>query len=299
MNENSERRSSSSMLKKFMTAAIAATVAAGAFSSCTDLTLSDFMIDPSSAESSDTQTNAQNDSSSSQEENDIPQDGASAEDSAAQTDQPEADSTSDVQQSPPDQENSDTDTQTLPQQAVPSDTESEASSETDSSLTESRPGALTENIGLHGNAGAAMDSYAQLIDEAGKKCADDPLYNEEFCRYYLADIGSDGVTELIIETGTCEADRMAVVYTFDGTAAKELGSFITWHAELGYENGVLYSETSAMGSFTLNTVTIVNDQLEFTKGESSFESQIRQKLAYYPLTDASGVNSNSGVQAGI
>ncbi len=291
-------------IKRLAAAALAVSVAAGTLASCTDeLTLADFIPDSSSGEAvedtlSDMLTSDESEStdeSAAQSESVSSVSDESSADSAAQTDTPEG--SSEPQQSPPDTETE----PPLPEDIMPSDSsgmDDDASSQTTEIPGESRD-PFAESIGLNGGRDAAMDHYAAVIDEYGRKCSEDSSYLSEYCRYYIADIDADGNDELLIETGTCEADRTVVIYTYDGTAAKELGSFVTWHAELGYENGVLYSETYAMGSYTLNKITIADGMVETEKVGTVTDDELPQKLVSYSLTDASGLNSSSGIQSGI
>lgn len=148
------------------------------------------------------------------------------------------------------------------------------------------------SVYIESSSGLQYDAYKLILEEYIEKF-NDPLssYQDEYCRYYVTDVENDGINELLVEMGTCEADRSVSIYKFDGKEAAYIGSFITWKATLGGGNGenVIYSETATMGNYTLNTVTIENGEVVFERGETTDESQLSHLLSFYALDDASGI----------
>ena len=58
----------------------------------------------------------------------------------------------------------------------------------------------------------------------------------EYLEYGLCDMDGDGILELIVKEGTCEADFVWRVYTISETGAKDVGSF-------GGSHSVLYTDS--------------------------------------------------------
>ena len=137
---------------------------------------------------------------------------------------------------------------------------------------------------------SAYLAYNEIVRRTADHVAADPSYKDEFCRYYITDIDDNGVSELLVETGSIEADRTVYVYTFDGTQPVTLGSFVSWHTTLGKGSGVIYSETAAMGSYLMNTIRIQDGKL-FTERseESTSESRLTEPLTSYSLNDRSAL----------
>ena len=153
--------------------------------------------------------------------------------------------------------------------------------------------AYTQESGMPAGGGGTLSAYlaySEIVRRTADHVAGDPSYKDEFCRYYITDIDENGVSELLVETGTIEADRTVYVYTFDGTQPVTLGSFVSWHTTLGKGSGVIYSETAAMGSYLMNTIRIQDGKL-FTErsAESTNESQLTEPLTGYGLNDRSAL----------
>ena len=87
--------------------------------------------------------------------------------------------------------------------------------------------------------------------------------------YAVYDIDKDGIPELLVRNGTCEADYMYLIYTHNGARAVYLGQVSGGHAslhEIPDRNGV-YVHYGHMGSECITTVKIVNQGLYVKNGE--------------------------------
>lgn len=133
--------------------------------------------------------------------------------------------------------------------------------------------------------------YAKIIDQCKEVCDTDPDNYNEFSRYYVVDINGDGVMELITDLGSCEADRLANIYTYDGEKAVDLGSFVSWRSFFGAGDGVLYSEATAMGSYTLSTITIQGGEIHVERSDATGESKLKNPLTAYMFDDLSGLEN--------
>lgn len=94
------------------------------------------------------------------------------------------------------------------------------------------PVALADSVSIDSTSNDSEDVDVSLTYQDGKVAKLEELkegyrqtviYNSPehqpediMSNYYLYDIDSDGVPELIIDRGTCEADRTMIIYTWDG-----------------------------------------------------------------------------------
>ena len=205
-----------------------------------------------------------------------------------------------------------------PQSQVPTDsslfTDLTGSGTNSSSLSEGSgdlytPGNFSSDISSTSNSSSIPDNvpanavggsqiylaYSELVDKYASYVAKDPSFKAEFCRYYITDIDDNGVSEILIETGTIETDRTIYVYTFDGREAELLGNFVAWHTRLGDGPGVMYTETSAMGSYIVSTTRIQDGKLFTQREEQPFsESQITVPIIGYPYTNTAPLEALRG-----
>ena len=126
-------------------------------------------------------------------------------------------------------------------------------------------GYLAENPAV-----AAMEQYRKLLD--AEQC------------FQLADITGDGVPELFVERGDCEANYRYTVYTIRGGAVRELGSFASGWGALRYSEstGNLYFSAGHMGYYTLYCVRSVNGTLTLVKlDEAQMDPDAEARIAEY------------------
>ncbi len=124
------------------------------------------------------------------------------------------------------------------------------------------------------------DVYLALLEEEISAEPQDNEYGNpiEFSNYWLYDIDKNDVPELILKTGTCEADYYGTVYTCKNGEALEVGGFYLGHANLGTcpdENGVLL-KNGHMGYSATYKYTLENDKL--SDEEMLFEEDLSQKM---------------------
>ena len=134
-------------------------------------------------------------------------------------------------------------------------------------------------------------AYGDIIASGAEICDTDPDSYNLFSHYYIADIDRDGTPELITDIGSCEADRLATVYTYNGEQAVELGNFVSWRSKFGLDDGYMLSETSAIGSYTMYAISIESGALKIEKGETISESKLKNPLAAYAFSDTSGITA--------
>lgn len=95
--------------------------------------------------------------------------------------------------------------------------------------------------------------YDDIIDEYRIKCLKDKAHETYevtrlcCCSWTLIDINNDGTDELVIETGTCEADRKYHVYTYKNEKIVKLDEFYAFHCSLYKYNGQILMYQWYMG----------------------------------------------------
>ncbi len=99
--------------------------------------------------------------------------------------------------------------------------------------------------------------YTWILD-ASYVNADSP----EYCEWTLYDINKDGYLELLVQSGTCNADMEYTVWTTDGTTALELGSIYGMVTLYEYKDGNgIYTDHCNMGYEQVKRVSIDNGML--------------------------------------
>lgn len=74
--------------------------------------------------------------------------------------------------------------------------------------------------GVNVTAEVYQAEYGSILDQTLEEYRDDM---GEYLLYYFYDIDKNGVMELMVQTGTCEADYMYDIYTIEDDAAVYLG----------------------------------------------------------------------------
>ena len=76
------------------------------------------------------------------------------------------------------------------------------------------------------------EAYKQVVYQAFKENGVKYGYSQYACPYSLFDIDSNGIPELFVKKGNCEANFTYHVYTFENDQAKFLGTTIGGHSTL-------------------------------------------------------------------
>ena len=136
---------------------------------------------------------------------------------------------------------------------------------------------------LTGSAAAAaengwQDAYRNILDETIRNR--DPQYRNDVAienSYLLYDVDKDGTPELIIKTGTCEADYAGTLYTCRDGQAVKVDEFGFGHASLYSdpgENGIIL-HYGHMGYAFGARFSLVDGQLAY---EDIFEDDLNSRL---------------------
>lgn len=141
--------------------------------------------------------------------------------------------------------------------------------------------------------------YGSIISEACRQWGED--YN-----YSVYDINHDGVYELLVEEGTCEADAVRSIYTVADGQAKQLGKVNDFHTSFyadegnGKENYII-QVSSYMGHETMHHLKIEGQQI--VQEEIYSNKEVEDIELYYsneyliektPLNDVSLLERISG-----
>lgn len=142
------------------------------------------------------------------------------------------------------------------------------------------------------------DQYIPILERTNETYFDEEL---GFCglEYHLYDMNGDGIRELILLTGTCEADYVWNVYTILDGKTVLLANIPGSHSEFCYdEEGILYQIYGHMGYLTINKVSLNKRTLETElvyegnldandEGTALYDSLRNNVLEIYELTDYS------------
>ena len=129
------------------------------------------------------------------------------------------------------------------------------------------------------------DIYTDVISNYRNECAG-LAYPYS---YAMADLDLDGYPELMVKTGTCEADYVYIIWTkgTDGTAVKA-GECAGFHTVLYYNNqtGLLYTNACQMDGERLEEYRLTDKQMQVTNSYSwrLQDSTYYQEHSYYNPT---------------
>jgi hypothetical protein len=141
----------------------------------------------------------------------------------------------------------------------------------------------------------AKYAYMQKIDELSKNT--ESLNTIDYC---LFDMNTDGIPELIVKTGTCEADYTITFYTYKNNAITVVGDgFSGGHSSFCYDSDTKqfctkYGQMGVGGiewyAFDGNTVTLTNSvyNIEYDTLEVHFDNY---DDAYAPYGTFSGIET--------
>lgn len=76
------------------------------------------------------------------------------------------------------------------------------------------------------------DAYKNVVYQLFKENSTEYGYSKYACHYSLFDIDSNGIPELFVKIGSCEADYEYQIYTYEGEQAKFIGTTNGGHATL-------------------------------------------------------------------
>ncbi len=123
------------------------------------------------------------------------------------------------------------------------------------------------------------------------------LVQFEYDGYFLTDITGDGIPELWVKYGTCEADYMLEVYTFDKSGLKRILSTGAGHTGYyGYRNdNYVIAQNAHMGYETLTRITYTGKKLHEkiiyrSPGEVRNYKQLREPyFEFIPFNNANAI----------
>lgn len=130
------------------------------------------------------------------------------------------------------------------------------------------------------SADTYLSVYGATLDqEVGGTDAEFGIYNN----YYFYDIDKDGVKEMILQTGTCEADYMYDIYTIENGTAKYIGQTNGGHTgfyedENGGTEPYIVGLTAHMGYEIVFHLSINNGQIQI---EVILNKELQEEDEYY------------------
>ena len=123
-----------------------------------------------------------------------------------------------------------------------------------------------------------QEAYRTVLD--GTIAEQDPAYRNDVAienSYLLYDVDKDGIPEMVIKTGTCEADYTGTLYTFRNGKAEKVDIFGLGHSSLySYPegNGIVI-HNGHMGFAYGMHLTLRDGVLD---GEEIFEDDLNSRL---------------------
>lgn len=161
----------------------------------------------------------------------------------------------------------------------------------ESEKSDSMEGESADNVqGVNVTAEVYQAEYGSILDQTLEEYRDDM---GEYLLYYFYDIDKNGIMELMVQTGTCEADYMYDIYTIEDDAAVYLGEIGGGHSSFfADENGgtedyiiQLYAQ---MGYEQINYISIQNgvpvseeiSSREVPQGEDYYSNEYPLECTY-------------------
>ncbi|WP_303822960.1 hypothetical protein [Ruminococcus flavefaciens] len=188
-------------------------------------------------------------------------------------------------------------------------TTTEAASTTDESKTEADT--TKEPDGMV-SAGGRMDMYPAVYQAEVKRVFDETAAENNgmaSIEYALRDLDVDGIPELILKYGTCEADFRIHIYRFDEECElQDLGVFGGGHTSFCYDEntGDFVLLWGHMGSASImynvweNGTLKQTDHYDFTLDEQnpSYDAVLEEKgIKRMEFVGAYTIDSNSGIKS--
>jgi hypothetical protein len=121
---------------------------------------------------------------------------------------------------------------------------------------------ITLSLSLLGNVNA-QDWKSAYRDQIKYMTDNASAYNSDYgLTYTVNDIDKDGIKELIVRTGGCEADYQYMFYTYSNGQVVSLGSKVAgWSALYGLNGNGIYLYKARQGYETLYKLTKYGNQL--------------------------------------
>lgn len=123
---------------------------------------------------------------------------------------------------------------------------------------------ITTTYSAKSKLSRAKSAYKTVINN-------NKTYRGTYQAYYLHDLNSDGIPELLLKLGDCHANYHGVAYTYDSSKNKavQIGTFVMSHTTLYYGNssrsaGSLRSDVFHMGYYTQYKLSMSGQTLNQT-----------------------------------
>jgi len=124
---------------------------------------------------------------------------------------------------------------------------------------------------------AWVAAYGQVLDGWKAQIAEEPVeYSTPELYYLVYDIDKDGTPELIVKTGTCEADYHGALYTLRDGSAVQVGE------EFGLGHSSFYSDPGENG---IILPTLTDLKLDKNGGIANYYMPQSDRLLYEALKE--------------
>ena len=116
---------------------------------------------------------------------------------------------------------------------------------------------LTKTTPYDHTSDAVLSAYRDVIEQH----MSEGYTNEGFYYYCLYDIDGNGIRELIVGTGSCEADRMDYFYTWSNGKAQLIDTYGSGHTYYLAGEGCILCQWAHMDVEALTSLSLINGKL--------------------------------------
>jgi len=113
------------------------------------------------------------------------------------------------------------------------------------------------SVSLMANAAPAKSAVKKAYIAQIQKMSQ---YENQFRKYFLLDISGDGIPELFVRTGSCEADAQIHIYTYN-TRLSRLATLNAGHMDFYQGKGYFLGYHGHMGSWKITKYYLKNGKL--------------------------------------
>ena len=138
----------------------------------------------------------------------------------------------------------------------------------------------------------AKNAYKSIVsDYANRRYWDNSTHRYEYyqCYYSLFDMNSDGIPELFVKFGTCEADKTFYIYSYVNGETKYLGTFSGGHSALNGETNsskgqalVIYGQMDGWMVYRLDLINWKVQGTLLNKG-IGYDNPYLNNMSKYPV----------------
>ncbi len=172
-------------------------------------------------------------------------------------------------------------------------TSSSTKKQSSTTTTSSKPTTTTTTTASSTSTTTTTIDYSWYTDSIKSLSGETNIFS--YHNYYIHDINKDGVYELIMEMGTCEADNKYSVYSIKNNEMIFAGDISAGHSVLSEKDGKLYRNMCHMGYQSVNLIEFdgskISEKNVYEKEQSETYIDYGTAIQSYDWSDMSGINN--------